>query len=164
MALTRLNNQALTGITSAGLPSGTVLQVVQQHLTNTQETTNNSSFQNTSLAATITPSSTSSKILIQVSTQSYTSSSGDVGLYGLRRSISGGSAGDLGTGEVFGANQQNGQWQQMAITFLDSPSTTIATTYTLRFKSMGGSNYVYHGWGSGSGGSSQIMTLMEIAG
>ena len=143
---------------------GHVMQVVQQHLTNTQETTNSTSFQNTSLAATITPSSSSSKILITVSTQSYTSSGGDIGLYGLNRSISGGSAGDLGTGQIFQANQQTGGWQSLAFTFLDSPSTTSATTYTLRFKSYAGSNYVYHGWGSGSGGSSQIMTLMEVGG
>ena len=142
MALTRLNNQALTGITSAGLPSGTVLQVVQQHLTNTLENTNSTSFQNTSLAATITPSSTSSKILVQVSTQSYASSNGDTGLYGLRRSISGGSAGDLGTGEIFGANQKEGLYQAVAFNFLDSPSTTIATTATSNW-------YYYCYYGSG---------------
>ncbi|MEL0287060.1 MAG: hypothetical protein VXA34_00230 [Gammaproteobacteria bacterium] len=149
---------------TSDLPSGTVLQVVQQHSTNIQETTNSTSFQNTSLAATITPSSSSSKILVIVSTQSYTSSTGDIGLYGLNRSISGGSAGDLGTGQIFTANQKEGLWQQVSFNFLDSPSTTSATTYTLRFKSHAGSNYVYHGWGTSNGGSSQIMTLMEIAG
>jgi len=151
-------------LAGSDLPTGSVLQVVQQHLTNTQETTNSTSFQNTSLTATITPSSTSSKILIIVSTQSYTSSTGDIGLYGLNRSISGGSAGDLGTGQIFAANQKEGLWQQVSFNFLDSPSTTSATTYTLRFKSHTGSNYVYHGWGTTNGGSSQIMTLMEIAG
>jgi len=142
---------------------GHVIQVIQQHTTNVQETTNSTSFQNTSLAATITPKSSSSKILVSVSTQSYTSSGGDIGLYGLRRSISGGSAGDLGTGEIFQANQQSGGWQPLVLQFLDSPSTTTTTTYTLRFKSYAGSNYVYHGWGSGTGGSSQTITLMEIA-
>ena len=164
MALTKLNNQSLSAVTSAGLPSGTVLQVVQQHLTNTQETTNSLSFEDTSLTAIITPSSSSSKILVIVSTQSYTTSTGDIGLYGLNRSISGGSAGDLGTGQIFAANQKEGLWQQVSFNFLDSPSTTAATTYTLRFKSYAGSNYVYHGWGTNNGGSSQIMTLMEIAG
>jgi len=143
---------------------GHVLQVVQQHLTNTQDLTNSTSFVNTSLAATITPSSTSSKILITVSTQSYTASTGDIGLYGLNRSISGGSAGDLGTGEIFAASQKEGFWQQVAFTFLDSPSTTSATTYTLRFKSHAGYNHVYHGWGTINGGSSQTITLMEIGG
>jgi len=164
MALIKLNNQSLSAVTSAGLPSGTVLQVVQQHLTNTQETTNSLSFEDTSLTAIITPSSSSSKILVIVSTQSYTTSTGDIGLYGLNRSISGGSAGDLGTGQIFAANQKEGLWQQVSFNFLDSPSTTSATTYTLRFKSHAGSNYVYHGWGTSNGGSSQIMTLMEIAG
>ena len=146
-----------------GVSAGKVLQVVQKHLTNTQETTNSTSFADTSLTQAITPSSTSSKILVTVSTQSRVSSSSDYALYGLNRSISGGSAGDLGTGENFAVNAQNGSWQQVHISFLDSPSTTAATTYTLRFKSYAGSNYVYHGWGSGTDGSSQIMILTEIA-
>jgi len=50
------------------------------------------------------------------------------------------------------------------MSFLDSPSTTAATTYTLRVKSYAGSNYIYHGWGSNTGGSSQIMILTEISG
>ena len=154
----------LSKIQTNSLPAGSVLQVVQQVLTNTQESTANTSLSDTSLVATITPSSTSSKILVTISTQSYTSSSGDIGLYGLNRTISGGSGVDLNTGEIFQANQQTGGWQPMAINFLDSPSTTSATTYRLRFKSMNGSNYVYHGWGSGSGGSSQIIILKEIAG
>lgn len=157
------DNFAFTG-TVTGAGGGKVLQVVQKHLVNTQESTSNTSFVNTSLIQAITPSSTSSKILVTVSTQSVTSSSGDYGLYGLNRSISGGSAGELGTGENFAVNAQNGNWQTIHISFLDSPSTTAATTYTLRFKSYAGSNYVYHGWGSSKDGSSQIMTLTEIAG
>ena len=164
MALTKLNNQSLVAVTAAGLPSGTVLQVVQKHLTNIQETTNSQSFVNTSLNHVITPSSTSSKILVTVTTQANCSSSGDVGLFGLNRSISGGAAGDLGTGEIFAANSPGGDWMPINMSFLDSPSTTAASTYTLRFKSYAGSNYIYHGWGTNTGGSSQIMILTEIAG
>ena len=78
----------LSKIQTSSLPAGSVLQVVQQVLTNTQESTANTSLSDTSLVATITPSSTSSKILVTISTQSYTSSSGDIGLYGLNRTIS----------------------------------------------------------------------------
>ena len=157
------DNFAFTG-TVTGAGGGKVLQVVQKHLTDTQETTNSQSFQNTSLNHVITPSSTSSKILVTVSTQANCTSAGDVGLFGLNRSISGGSAGDLGTGEIFATNSPGGDWFPINISFLDSPSTTAATTYTLRYKSYAGSNYLYHGWGNGSGGSSQIMILTEIAG
>ena len=160
MALSKITDESTDG----SVAGGKVLQVVQKHLTNTQETTNSTSFVDTSLTQAITPSSTSSKILVTVSTQSFASSGGDIGLHGLNRSISGGSAGDLGTGQIFQANAQGGGWQPLAFTFLDSPSTTSATTYTLRFKSYSGSNYVYHGWGSGRDGSSQIMILTEIAG
>ena len=42
MALTRVNNQALTNVTSAGLPTGSVLQAKTATKTDTQSTTSNS--------------------------------------------------------------------------------------------------------------------------
>ena len=65
MALTKLNNQSLAAVTSAGIPirSGTVLQVVSETSAATVNTSS-ASFVTTGLTATITPSSSSSKILI----------------------------------------------------------------------------------------------------
>ena len=65
-----LQNQ-LSGMTSASMPTGSVLQVVQVTRTNTQNsgfllTTTSSSWTAASLSAAITPSSTSSKILVQL--------------------------------------------------------------------------------------------------
>ena len=64
MALTRVNNQALSNITSAGLPSGSVLQAKTATKTDTQSTTSNSFTDITGLSVSITPSSTNSKILV----------------------------------------------------------------------------------------------------
>ena len=157
MALTRINNQALTNVTSAGLPAGSVVQVVQNTVKGTQETTNSTSFVDASLNCSITPSSTSSKVLVQVTTQQRTTSSGDYGLFGLKRGST-----DLESAAYFGT-QQNDDWETVTFQYLDSPSTTSAVTYTLRFASYAGSNYVYVGW-STSPGSVQVMTLTEIAG
>jgi len=159
MALTKLNNQSLSAVTSAGLPSGSTLQVVSQEF-NVQEYTGSSSWGDTSITATITPLSASNKILILVHTQAITTSGSDHGEFGLRRSISGGSSSDVGQ-PLFGANDQLGGWQTVAYNFLDSPNTTSATTYTVRYRSRTGSNYVYNGWGNGA---SQVITLIEIAG
>jgi hypothetical protein len=67
MALIKLNNQSLTAVTSAGLPSGTVLQVLQAVKTDTFSTTSGTFVQVPNLTVTITPSSTSNKILITAS-------------------------------------------------------------------------------------------------
>ena len=157
MALTRINNQALTNVTSAGLPSGTVLQVVQNTEEGTQTFTNSTSYVDANLNCSITPSSTSSKILVQVSFQQRTTSAGDHGLFGLKRDST-----DVKNASYFGT-QQTDDWETVSFQYLDSPSTTSSVTYTLRYKSNSGSNYVYIGW-SGGAGSIQTMTLMEIAG
>tara|TARA_R100000234_G_C4933270_1_gene149472 strand:- start:11 stop:268 length:258 start_codon:yes stop_codon:yes gene_type:complete len=65
MAITRLNNNSLTSITA--LPSavavGKILQVVSNTVT-TNNTTSGTSYTDTGLSATITPTSSSSKILV----------------------------------------------------------------------------------------------------
>lgn len=64
MALTRLNNQALTSITAAGLPSGTVLQVQRLQYTGTNTTSVASGSNQTldHLQVNITPIATNSII------------------------------------------------------------------------------------------------------
>ena len=57
---------ALTKIRDAGLPEGSVLQVVSNFIT-TDFNTNSTSFVTTGLSQAITPTSTSSKILCLVS-------------------------------------------------------------------------------------------------
>ena len=64
MALTRINNQSLLNVTSAGLPSGTVLQVKQTIKTDTFTTTSTSMTDVTGLSVNITPTSSSSKIMV----------------------------------------------------------------------------------------------------
>ena len=58
-----LQNQ-LSGLTSASMPTGSVLQVVSSIMTGTTSTTSRS-FVDTGLTVNITPSSSSSKILIR---------------------------------------------------------------------------------------------------
>ena len=57
---------AISRIGDAGLPAGSVLQVVQTVKTDTFATTSTSFVDITGVSVAITPSSTSSKILIQV--------------------------------------------------------------------------------------------------
>ena len=62
-----LQNQ-LSGMTSASMPTGSVLQVVQAVKTDRASFQTGSAFIDTGLSCSITPSSTSSKILISTDT------------------------------------------------------------------------------------------------
>ena len=84
MALIKLNNQSLTAVTSAGLPSGTVLQVVNATYS-IQTSTTSTTFVSTGLTATITPTSSSNKILCIYSTGAQNNSSANGSKFTLFR-------------------------------------------------------------------------------
>ncbi len=151
---------ALT-ISSGGVVNipGHVLQVVNSTYS-TQTSSSSSTFADTGLSATITPSSSSSKILViaQVSscfTTTNTNTELDVNL--LRDSTQiiatmGGRGGNSSTGgDAIGT---------VGCAFLDSPSTTSATTYKCQFKSTQNNATA----SVQLGGTTSTMTLMEIAG
>jgi hypothetical protein len=149
-------------VASSALPSGTILQVVQVTLDDTQESTQSTTFVDTSLSGVITPSATSSKILI-VTNSFYMNSSSDVnGKLGLKRGSTVLNNSRALAVYYFQASSNVDPWNTGSMMFLDSPATTSETNYTVVFKCSGGT--FYHGHGSGSGGSTQSITLMEVAG
>lgn len=124
------------------VPNGKVLQVVQG-TTTTSTIVASTTFTDTNLSASITPSSTSSKILVMV-TQS---------LYSYRDStVAGGAARILrGSTEVvngYGSNFNSTSWIDVgnragnyvvkgdiwSYQFLDSPNTTSSTTYKTQIR------------------------------
>jgi hypothetical protein len=117
---------------------GKVLQVVNA-VYSTQTVIASSSYTDTGLSATITPSSATSKVLVFVSQNGYTDrqtgecAAGFQILRGATVIVNGGtSAGDIGTG-ASGAASTNvtGTYSQ---SYLDSPATTSATTYKVQGK------------------------------
>ena len=182
MALTRINNQSLLNVTSAGLPSGAVLQVVQGELGSTvTKSPTQGTVTDSGLEATITPSSTNSKILIQYSIFLGQTSSYNAWTRILRGSTEIGNATAEGTYRPVGnacvtsfANSAGGDdWSIMYAgnSFLDSPSTTSAITYKIQIGSYSSGNvYVNrsHRFQDNSSNYDTIplstITLMEIAG
>ena len=157
-----------TGKTLVGTDEGTirtpgaVLQV-KTATDNTERTTASSSYTTASntLAVTITPKSTSSKIFVTCSF-SYGSPSGTISFF---PTIFRGST-DLGGvtnrfGNFFSGSSY--QYAHATLQILDSPSTTSATTYQLYFRIGSGSNVGRINVGGGTGSLSTI-TLFEIAG
>lgn len=112
---------------------------ITQRTTNTFSGTTSTSWQNTDLYHTITPRSTSSRILITASFVMGTNASGQEGLATLfRGNVSGVNLGNglNGMGQVW----SNGGSMRAtnSLTFLDSPGTTSPQLYTLGIRAVSG--------------------------
>jgi hypothetical protein len=137
MALTKINNNTLSAIT--GLPAGVggkVLQVVSKTITSEQSTTSSSFTDVPGLTLSIAPSSSSNKVLIIFSGGSVRNSGT---MYDAKFTIVRNSTnlGDSNNG--FGVSRAtSNQFYFASANFLDSPSTTSATTYKIQFLSDSG--------------------------
>jgi hypothetical protein len=142
---------AVTGATVTGLSAGKVLQVVQTVKSDTFSTTSTTYVDVTGLSATITPSSTSNKIVASV-TIIPTNSSTAFFFKLFRDAVEIGS-GDAASGKepcftsgVSGGSSNGGGYyglQQRSIEYLDSPSTTSATTYKIQCKTYNNTGTTY---------------------
>jgi hypothetical protein len=163
----------LTGTVSAArLPTGSILQVASTSKTDTFTTTSTTFADLTGMSVSITPSSTSSKILIMVAL----SMTGDTSTQGYARLMRDSTA--IGIGAAYGSrvrasfqqieNQPN-ECPTAGFTFLDSPSTTSSVTYKIQLQTQGtGTIYVNRSstWtdSASSGTMCSTITVMEIAG
>jgi len=168
----------LTGKTVT-LPAGVggkVLQVVQELKQNTfSGTADLGSFEDiTGLNASITPSSTNSKVLVIVTVYMSPNTSNYTLGTRLKRFIAGDAFTYLGDTRssstrmsTFGKATSGGA-TFMGFTFQDTPSSTSSITYTVQAASEGGTNYIVGG-SSDSGNQNKgsvpsTIVLMEIAG
>ena len=129
------SNAGSTGVlASAAMPVGSVLQVVNtttptaSYIAQTTSTT----MASTGFSVTITPKFANSKILVTVSSNGQTSATG-VAYYTIYRNST-----NLATGSgismitsLRNSNGSNGG--SVVMSFIDSPATTSATTYTVYF-------------------------------
>ena len=146
-------------ITDANLPAGSVLQVVQA-TTGTRSSISSSSFTATALTGTITPTSTSNKILITISSGCNTQ--GTAGRADL--TIYRGGTTNLTTqpdGMMYVKGDSSRIQVPIAFSFLDSPNTTSAIGYTLYAKNNGATANIEV---PPSTNMLTTITLMEIAG
>jgi len=153
---------------------GHVIQVVQGESTAVTSFTNSTSWTDLGVSASITPTSTSSKILVIVDVKM---GNLEAGLNFSCRLLRGSTA--IGGG-VQSANRQAFSHNEMSIvgtqyqmrpqnlTFLDSPSTTSATTYKVQtiMNATGGTVYLNrsHNNSSAQANTRSTITLMEIGG
>ena len=148
--------------------SGTILQVVSTTKTDFFTTTSTTMTDITGLSVSITPSSTSNKILVTgmvVGSQS-TSAFSTYNLVRGSTDISQSTGASSLNVSFFHDNESFGDFDRgltyMPINFLDSPSTTSSTTYKVQVDSNGGSVYINRrGLNDGIGAVSTI-TVMEV--
>jgi len=164
-----LINGAIDAAHLASGVGGKVLQVVSSNLT-TQMTSSSTSYVDTGLTATITPSATSSKVLVLCNV-CFTYSGDSNGYLILLRDtteINSGSGGTVNAWAGLNSNATSFAYSapQQGCNYLDSPSTTSATVYKVQAKSQSPSYSfginrrvldTYFGIASN-------ITLMEIAG
>ena len=160
MAIITLNNNSLSSVTS--LPAGVggkVLQVVQGFNATNANTTSTTYSDN--ISVNITPSSTSSKIFILVTTpiRKNNNAAGNTSA-GLRILKDGSNLVEYAFYMAWHDNNTTYNQETSSFNYLDSPSTTSQITYKSQFKTMvsPGSISVNHD------GSYSTLTLMEIAG
>ena len=166
---TVLDLPAVSGtiLTTTSPKAGNVIQVVQA-TTQTSVTNATTTFADSGLTANITPSSSSSKILVLVSQNFYVSlvsgSSQFGGLQIVRNSTAIYTPAQDGTSSFDYGISTGGTVAQLytryAVCYLDSPATTSSTTYKTQMR-------VYYPTGvisaQNSNGTSSII-LMEVAG
>ena len=161
-------------ITSGALPAGSVLQVVSATKTDAFDTTNTSLTDITGLSVSITPSSASSKILVMANLM-VSGTNYEHYLQLVRGSTAIAQADGAGSRPVstlttYGYSGQTWESRSAAMSFLDSPSTTLSTTYKVQVKVQGGGSFKLNRTerdtdaSTNDGRGVSTITVMEIAG
>jgi hypothetical protein len=153
----------VTGTLLTNKSAGTVLQVVYSAL-NTKASSASTTYANTGLTASITPSLSTNKIAVFVVMNVAQNNANDgLGLQLMRNgsSVFAPSPAD-GTGPyLFYTTSPSATYLPVSMNYLDSPATTSSVTYAVQYRSYAGGTVFINGTGTTSGTSTII--LMEIA-
>ena len=171
MAIIKPNNNTISAITAlpAAITTGKVLQVVTSTVTGDASTTS-TTLVDTGLSATITPSSSSSKVLILTSvTVGFSHAEATAAFQFVRGSTLIGTGTENSTSYSFKAfNSAQYTSGSFNGTFLDSPSTTSSTTYKLQWRAQStrtaylNSGFYSDGTDAYNSGAISTFTIMEI--
>jgi hypothetical protein len=143
-------------IPKAALPTGSVLQVINA-THGIQSSTSSTSFVDTSLTATITPTSNTSKILVFVSQNGLYKSG--TNSYIKLRLVRGSTTIVVMENEIVTTSTTGTSAAATSTTYLDSPATTSATTYKTQIALGGSAGTIY--WNVTD--ATSTITLVEIA-
>jgi len=156
-----LTNQ-LSGMTSASVPAGSVLQVIHVKGSGSDISTTSTSYVASGLQASITPQSASSKIMVIFNSISFTKSSTNQIGVGVSIYRGGSEPSPTMRGGVRRQTGGDAYWISIpySISALDSPNTTNAVVYEPYFKCWGASGHFFVDHVQ----SNPTITLIEIKG
>jgi hypothetical protein len=156
LTLPTANGTVLTSANiNSNLPAGSVLQVVQTTVSGSISTTSTADV-SSGLTASITPSSTSNKILLMVAGGKAYISGGNVLIVTAYRNGS-----TLGIGARSTPIEGSANGANHSLNYLDSPSSTSSVTYTIYYRVTGGPGGYFQ---DSSTFGQATLTLMEIKG
>ena len=164
----------------AGVPTGGgggIIQIKQTVKTDTFTTNSTSLVDITGMNVAITPTSTSSKVLVLVSYCHSHTQSNRWSLFTLLRGSTQIYLGDASSSRsrastfnsLIGASGDSVDMKSSQICFLDSPNTTSATTYKMQCKTQDTSNYLTFNRSGGDGNANysgrtpSSITVMEVS-
>lgn len=174
------NTGVITGVAVGGLPDGIVdadmlasgvggkiLQVKQTFKNDTASTSGNSHAAISGLTVTITPSSSSNKILYRGCL--YLAGSGSEAVFRLTRTV-GGTTTEIATPTNF-VDDEDGtfahgggsRYAGHSFEFLDTPNTTSAITYGITWQTHSGTTYLNRTWDAGWFHGVSSVTAMEVS-
>jgi hypothetical protein len=140
------------------LPTGSILQVLSSTDSTERATTSTSFVSNSNtLSVTITPTSSTSKFFISVSTTGYKNTD-SFGAYTIYRNST-----NLGNATNGMSQIQPGGYYPVSMCITDSPATASAITYQVYYKMLGGSGNAYINAGQSGQPTTGAITVMEIA-
>ena len=143
--------QLVCPVSNARFPTGSIIQVQENTRTATFNVAANSNYTDMGLGVVITPTSTSSKILVTLSINGYYGKLGNVAGYihtRIARVIGGSASACTGTNTnidtEIGRNNSQGDHRNIVMTILDEPSTTSEITYRAEYRTATGSSGVMY--------------------
>jgi hypothetical protein len=154
-------------LTRANMPTGSVLQVIQGTITSSQITVAaGQALANTGIAASITPTSASSKILVIPNlTTLYNGGAGGMAFAIYRGATNIYLHGYAQGGGYLGSfYADGGHLTAVSFSYLDSPATTSQTTYSVYWGAFQNTSFINYQGSSTVNGTGSYITLMEIAG
>ncbi len=162
------------GVPSSAMPAGSVLQVVNAVKTDAQSTTSTSPVDITGLSVSITPSSTSSKILVMAKINLLSMADSNLIMIRLLRDstvITSNSSGGLAdanaawvSGGGGGVTLSTRKINSGALDFLDSPTSIATLTYKMQMMVNASTGSINRWQLNNDLASVSSITLMEIAG
>ena len=143
-----------TGVPASGMPTGSVIQVVQATYA-TQTAYSSTTFTNTGLSVSITPISTTNKILIYTNLMGvYTNTTSNF----LKQRITRNGTSIVDFDHIAGYSSQSASsGSNTAFVYLDSPATISSISYVLQASSTSGAGINWC-----NDGVTSTITVMEI--